>query len=82
VASDEAFEAAAQQRRETASVILLVSGTAEITHPGSEPARVEAGHGVLWRGGELGHLVALVGPVVYYQVEGRRLQREHFEAAT
>jgi hypothetical protein len=82
VAFDEALEAAAQQKKETASVILVVSGTAEITNPGSEPARLEAGHGVLWRGEELGHLVAVGGPVVYFQVEGRRLQREHFEAPT
>jgi hypothetical protein len=81
IAFDEAPEAAAQQK-ETASVILVVSGTADMTRPGSEPARVEAGHGVLWRGEELGHLVAVGGPVVYYQAEGPRLQREHFEVTT
>ena len=82
VAFDEAAEAAAQQKKETVSVILVVSGTAEMTRPGSEPARVEAGHGVLWRGEELGHLLAVGGPVVYYQAEGPGLQREHFEATT
>ena len=36
---DEAYEAAAQQREEATSVILVVSGTAELTQRGSEPAR-------------------------------------------
>ena len=82
VAFDEAVEAAAQQKKETACVILVVSGSAELTGPGLEPAPVEAGQGVLWREEELMQLLAVGGPVVYYQAEGPRLQREHFEITT
>ncbi len=76
------LDAAVQAEKEAASVILVVSGTVEVTHHGSELARLAAGQGILWRGEELEHLTALGGPVVYYQAEGRRLRREHFDGET
>ncbi len=79
---DDAVDAAVQAEKEAASVILVVSGTVDVTHHGSELARFAAGQGVLWRGEELAHIASVGGPVVYYQAEGRLLRREHFDVET
>lgn len=76
------LDAAVQVEKKAASVILVVSGTVEVTHHGFELARLAAGQAIFWRAEELGHLTAVGGPVVYYQAEGRRLRREHFDVGT
>ncbi|MDQ3640343.1 MAG: hypothetical protein M3450_02435 [Actinomycetota bacterium] len=81
-AEQAALEAGLQERDQAATVVLVISGTGEVTGKDGMAVQVSVGQGVLLEAGERGSLSAAGGPLVYYQVEGRSVRRDHFATRT